>query len=115
MLIIASRMVTMISFQHMFIWGMFLDSHSIIHHSNKGVHLRSNNKLVTFTLKGKIVSSSTQPHTSVSKVDVCNSNIATPWGECSPLGRVVYHVQPRGIFVGDILMAWTNKMDLSIT
>ena len=115
MLIIASRMVTLISFQHMLFWCMFLDSHSIVHHSSEGVHLRSNNKLVTFTLKGKIVLVSTQPHTSVSKVDVCNSNIATPWGECSPLGRVVYHVQPRGIFVGDILMAWTNYMDHFIT
>lgn len=108
MLIIASRMVTMISFQQMLMWGM-LDSHSIVYISLKQrVLLRPNNELVTFTQKGKRVLVSTQPHTSVSKVDVCNSNIATPWGERSPLGRVVYHVRPSGMFVGDILMALTN-------
>ena len=73
----------------MLVCCMFLDSHSIVR-TNKGVHLKSNNELVTLTSKGKKVSASTQPHTSVSKVDMCNSNIATLWGERSPLERVAY-------------------------
>ena len=30
------------------------------------------------------------------------------WGGGDYLGRVVYHMQPRGINVGGIMMAWTN-------